>query len=267
MNQAFRKIRRLWITYPGWGKWSGMWGRYTLGHAFQGQQTNGTDLVTDEVTGKVEPVWTASFEWMQQIDYSSFAPRVFADREALLSFLKVLDEYGGGNGIVTADGQPELTPELAVASILETPTDQLTMISLSVGLPPATRVFMHSAPGWDNKQRADQRDSLNTVNVHDHGGTQCVRIAGMKFHTGNRTQQDIGLVVDALRRYTTDPSKNQLRKLKGEFPLVNEDSRQTVREQKFQAGVQKRAAWIGAGAAVVVTVLAEIIKAIAGSSS
>jgi hypothetical protein len=58
-----------------------------------------------------------------------------------------------------------------------------------------------------------------------------------------------------------------LRKLKGDFPLVNEDSRQTVREQKFQAGVQKRAAWIGAGAAVVVTVMAEIINAMAGSPS
>ncbi|KRE65413.1 MULTISPECIES: hypothetical protein [Micrococcaceae] len=267
MNKAVRKIRRLWITYVGWHKWSGMWGRFVLGHAFQGQQTNGTLLVTDDVSGDVEERLTTSFEWMQQVDYASFAPRVFADREALLSFVKVLDEYGGGSGVVTAYGQPELTPELAVANILETPTDQLTKISLSVGLPPATTVTMHSSPGWDENLKSDPRDSLNGMNVHDYGGVHCVRIVGMKFHTGDRMYQDLGRVVDALRRYTTDPSKVQLRKLKGDFPLVNEDSRQTVREQKFQAGVQKRAAWIGAGAAVVVTVLAEVIKAIAGSPS
>jgi hypothetical protein len=267
MNKPFRKIRRLWITYVGWGKWSGMWGRYVLGHAYQGQQTNGSLLVTDGVTGNVETTLTSSFEWMQQVDYASFAPRVFADREALLSFVKILDEYGGGNGVVTTYGQPELVPELAVANILETPTDQLIKINLTVGLPPATSVIMHSSPGWDERRKSDPRDSLNAMNVHDYGGVHCVRIVGMKFHTGDRVQQDLGRVVDALRRYTTDPSKDQLRKLKGDFPLVNEDSRQTVREQKFQAGVQKRAAWIGAGAAVVVTVVAEIIKAMAGSPS
>jgi hypothetical protein len=264
MNKPFRKVRRLWITYPGWGKWSGMWGRFVLGHAYQGQQTNEATLVTDEATGNVEQQMSSSFHWMQQVNYASFAPRVFADREALLSFVKVLDEYGGGKGVVTAYGQPELTPELAVANILETPTDHLTKINLSVGLPPATSVIVHSSPGWDEKQKSDPRDSLNTMNVHDYGGVHCVRIIGMKFHTGNRMHQDLGRIVDALRRYTTDPSKDQLRKLKGDFPLVNEDSRQTVREQKFQAGVQKRAAWIGAGAAVVVTILAEVGKALFG---
>jgi hypothetical protein len=265
MNRPLRKIRRIWNTYCRWGKWSGMWGRYVLGHAFQGQQTNGATLLTDKATGKVEQQLSSSFEWMQQVDYASAAPRVFADREALLSFVKVLDEYGGGNGVVTTYGQPPLSPDLAVASILETPTAQLTKINLTVGLPPETSISMHSSDGWDQLPKADPRDSMNGMNVHNYEGVHCVHIVGMKFHTGDRVRQDLGVLVDALRRYTADPSKKQLRKLRGGFPLVNEDSRQTVREQEFQAGVQKRAAWIGAGAAVVVTIGAEIIKALAGN--
>jgi hypothetical protein len=262
MNTPFRKIRRLWITYVSWRKWSGMWGRYVVGHAYQAQQTKVGLVVTDEATGNVEHTMSSAFEWMQQVDYASSAPRVFADREALLSFMKVFDEYGGGDGIITVYGQPPLSPELAVANILETPTAQLTKIELTVGLPPATSVTMHSSGHWDQLPKADPRDSMNTMNVHNYDGVQCIHVVGMKFHTGDRVHQDLGVVVDALRRYTTDPSKSQLRKLKGEFPLVNEDSRQTVREQKFQAGVQKRAAWIGAGAAVVVTILAEVAKAL-----
>lgn len=264
MNTLFRKIRRLWITYPGWRKWSGMWGRYTSGHAHQAQQMKMPVLVTDEVTGTAEESATVSYEWMQQISFTSSAPRVFADREALLSFVKSFDEYGGGNGVSTVYGQSPLSPELAVANILETPTAQLTKIHLTVGLPPETTVAMHSSPGWDQKVNPDPRDSMNGINLHTYEGVYCVQISGMKLHTGDRTHQDIGAVVDALRRYTSDPSKDQLRKLKGDFPLVNEDTRQTVREQKFQAGVQKRAAWIGAGAAVVVTILAEAIKALTG---
>lgn len=265
MNKPFRKIRRLWITYAGWGKWSGMWGRYVLGHAHQGQQTAHA-TVTDPDTGKVEESFTSAYQWMQQVDYASRAPRVFADREALLSFIRILDESGGGQGVSTSYMQPPLEPELAVASILETPTAQLTRIQLSVGSSPETTVTMHSGYGWDAIRKPDPRDSMNGINVHNYDGIYCVHIVGMKFHTGDRMHQDIGTIVDGLRRYTTDPSKKQLRKLKGDFPLVNEDSRQTVREQKFQAGVEKRAAWIGAGSAVAVTILAEVGKAMFGGS-
>lgn len=265
MNTLFRKVHRLWITYITWRKWSGMWGRYTLGHALQMQQLREGPLVTNEATGEVEPSMSTSYEWMQQVDYASSAPRVFADREALLSFVKIFDEYGGGKGVSTAYGQTPLPPEQAVASILETPTAQLTKINLEVGLTPVTSVTMHSSPGWDQNRKPDPRDSMNGMNVHNYEGDYCVHIIGMKFHTGDRSHQDIGVVVDALRRYTTDPSKDQLRKLRGGFPLVNEDTRQTVREQKFQSGVQKRAAWIGAGAAVGVTILAEVVKASLGT--
>jgi hypothetical protein len=265
MNKLFRKIKRLWITYLGWGKWGGMWGRFVLSHAHQGQQMKEPTLLTDQETGKVEEQVTVSYEWMQQVSYASSAPRVFADREALLSFIKVLDEYGGGRGVTTAYAQPPLPPELAVASILETPTAHLTKMQLSVGLSPETTVTLHSEAGWDQKQNPDPRDSMNGMNVHNYGGVFCVQVVGMKFHTGDRTHEDIGVLVEALRRYTVDPSKDQLRKLKGNFPLVNEDTRQTVREQRFQAGVQKRAAWIGAGSAVVVTLIAEVVKAAAGA--
>jgi hypothetical protein len=265
MNTPFRKARRLWITYVTWGKWSGMWGRYTLGHAFQGQQLVEGPLVTDEATGNVAPSMSTSYVWMQQVDYASAAPRVFADREALLSFMKILDDFGGRKGVITVPYQPPLPAEQAVASILETPTAQLTEIHLTVGLSPETTLTMHSSPGWDLNSKPDPRDGMNEMNVHNYQGVHCVKIMGMKFHAGDRMQQEIAVVVDALRRYTTDPSKDQLRKLKGGFPLVNEDTRQTVREQKFQSGVQKRAAWIGGGAAVAVSILAEVVKASLGA--
>jgi hypothetical protein len=265
MNLLFRKIRRVWITYVAWRKWGGMWGRFVLGHAYQGQQMKDPMLTTDPVTGIVDNTPTVSYEWMQQVSYASSAPRVFADREALLSFIKILDEFGGHRGVTTSYMQPPVPPEQAVASILETPTAQLTKIQLSVGLSPDTTVTMHTAPGWDVKKHPDPRDGMNGMNTHSIDDVFCVHIIGMKSHTGDLVHQDIGSIVEALRRYTTDPSKDQLRKLKGNFPLVNEDTRQTVREQKFQAGVQKRAAWIGAGAAIVVTLLAEGIKLLAGN--